>query len=251
LTSSVLSFIPHFSFLISLVTQGGENEGDGNVDGVEEQGQELWNLPDTSILFHRYLESGKMMNVYDWYESFYDALEMQRRESAKARKREENQKLKLKLKAREKEKKASTSATTTPRRNSSPKKNRGGSRSLSPRKKGKAQNTRDAEDVDLDAEIETKGMRADEGGGAYDKIKDTAKGTGRNTGKDKATEDEDTEKEIEPEPEPEFESEEKWNLMVQARFMRALHELDYLGFIKHTGRKADHVLRTVFEVVES
>ncbi|KAJ7294107.1 hypothetical protein C8J57DRAFT_1211464, partial [Mycena rebaudengoi] len=29
---------------------------------------------------------------------------------------------------------------------------------------------------------------------------------------------------------------EMWKLSVQARFMRALHELDYLGFVKHTGR---------------
>jgi origin recognition complex subunit 3 len=41
---------------------------------------------------------------------------------------------------------------------------------------------------------------------------------------------------------------EEWKLEVQARFIRALHELDYLGFVKHTGRKRDHVLRTVFEV---
>lgn len=44
------------------------------------------------------------------------------------------------------------------------------------------------------------------------------------------------------------EEEEKWNTEVHARFMRALHELDYIGFIKHTGRKADHVLRVVFEI---
>ena len=44
------------------------------------------------------------------------------------------------------------------------------------------------------------------------------------------------------------EGEERWKVEIQARFIRALHELDYLGFIKHTGRKADHVVRTVFEV---
>jgi len=44
------------------------------------------------------------------------------------------------------------------------------------------------------------------------------------------------------------EEEEKWKVEIQARFIRALHELDYLGFIKHTGRKADHVVRSVFEV---
>jgi len=42
--------------------------------------------------------------------------------------------------------------------------------------------------------------------------------------------------------------EEKWAVEVQARFVRAMHELDYLGFIKHTGRKADHLIRTVFDI---
>lgn len=46
------------------------------------------------------------------------------------------------------------------------------------------------------------------------------------------------------------EAEEKWKLEVRARFIRALHELDYLGFIKHTRRKRDHVLRTVFDIVD-
>lgn len=46
-------------------------------------------------------------------------------------------------------------------------------------------------------------------------------------------------------------NEEKWKLQVQARFIRALHELDYLGFVKHTGRKADHVIRTVFDVCDT
>ncbi|KAJ7633699.1 origin recognition complex subunit 3 N-terminus-domain-containing protein [Mycena rosella] len=51
------------------------------------------------------------------------------------------------------------------------------------------------------------------------------------------------------------EDDEKWKLGVQARFMRALHELDYLGLIKHTsrgggGRKGEYVLRTVLGVLE-
>ena len=49
------------------------------------------------------------------------------------------------------------------------------------------------------------------------------------------------------EDEDEDAEEEKWKMHVQARFMRALHELDYLGFVKHTGRKADHIVRTVYD----
>ncbi|KAG5642531.1 hypothetical protein DXG03_002604 [Asterophora parasitica] len=113
----------------------------------------LWELPDTSILFHRYLDSGRMINLYDWFESFRLELETQRE----------------KLKSRAK------------------------SRPRSPTKRSK---------------------------------KGTAKAV----------------------DEPEEKDEETWKLEVQARFMRALQELDYLGFIKHTGRKADHVQRVVFDI---
>jgi origin recognition complex subunit 3 len=58
-----------------------------------------------------------------------------------------------------------------------------------------------------------------------------------------------------PEEEEDLETEEtleRWKIEVNARFIRALHELDYLGFIKHTKRKgkADHVLRTLFDVAD-
>lgn len=104
----------------------------------------IWELPDTSILFKRYLDSGKMINVYDWFESFKNVLDSQRDHLA------------------------------------------------SPRKRGRS------------------------------KAKSQPP---------EATRDDD-----------------KWDAEVQARFIRALHELDYLGFIKHTNRKADHLLRTVFDV---
>ena len=43
---------------------------------------------------------------------------------------------------------------------------------------------------------------------------------------------------------------EKWGMEVQARFIRGVHDLDLVGFLKHTGRKPDHVARTVFDVSE-
>lgn len=49
-------------------------------------------------------------------------------------------------------------------------------------------------------------------------------------------------------PEESEEQLEKWRMETQARFIRSLHELDYIGLVKHTGRKADHVMRTVFDV---
>lgn len=136
------------------------------------QNPELWELPDTSILFRRYLDSGKMINVYDWFESFAVVLESQRRN---ARRQE------------------------------------------------------------LQAQLEA----------AKSKGKGKARESPRKRGKQKQVENEEEEDEEEDE-----EAQEKWKLEVQARFIRALHELDYLGFIKHTGRKKDHVLRTVFDVVD-
>jgi len=98
----------------------------------------IWKLPDTSILFRRYLEAGRMINVYDWYESFSQVIESQRSHLA----------------------------------------------------------------------LPTgEGSRADE-------------------------------------------DEEEWKMHVQARFVRALHTLDFVGLVKHTGRKADHVMRTVYDMPE-
>lgn len=113
----------------------------------------LSELPDSSILFHRYLDSGKMINVYDWFESFKVVLEEQRKQ--------------LKQKSR------------------------GSPRKSSPRK-GKGKEKKEAN--------------------GYTPM-----------------------------------SAEKWRMQVQARFMRAMQELDYIGLIKHTGRKPDHVLRTIFD----
>jgi len=96
----------------------------------------IWKLPDVSILFRRYLEAGRMINVYDWYESFSQVIEAQRSH-------------------------------------------------LAPADEGE----RDGQ-------------------------------------------------------------EEEWKMHVQARFVRALHTLDHIGLVKHTGRKAEHVMRTVYDMPE-
>lgn len=119
-----------------------------NHDIANSATKSIWELPDTSILFKRYLDSGKMINVYDWFESFKIVLDSQRTHLKE------------------------TGNATSPRK----------------RGKGKAKQP----------QLET--------------------------------------------------TDEKWTVEVQARFVRAMHELDYLGFIKHTGRKADHLIRTVFDI---
>ncbi|TEB32692.1 hypothetical protein FA13DRAFT_1686816 [Coprinellus micaceus] len=150
----------------------------------------LWRLPDTSILFRRYLDSGRMVNVYDWFESFQAVLETQKEELKKQSARGRKRKASAKGKEKGTKKRASVS-----------------SKKQSGKGKGKQRQLDDDEagEDEMDADGE-------EGEGE--------------------------------------DAEEKWKLEVQARFMRALHELDYLAFIKHTKRRADHVVRTVFEVNE-
>ncbi|KAF9451117.1 hypothetical protein P691DRAFT_787904 [Macrolepiota fuliginosa MF-IS2] len=140
----------------------------------------LHNFPDTSILFRRYLDSGKLINIYDWYESFRAVLDVQREE------RERVRRLRAKGKRKEKGKEKG-------RR----------SRTASPTKKGKGK-----QKAVVDEEI-IEG-REEDGAGELD--------------------------------------DEAWQREVQARFVRALHELDYLGFVKHTGRRVEHVARVVFDV---
>ncbi|KAG6820628.1 hypothetical protein H0H93_014231 [Arthromyces matolae] len=120
-------------------------------------GPSIWELPDTSILFHRYLDSGKLLNVYDWFTAFKQDLETQRENLLETRRLAKSK-----------------------------------SNTKSPRKRGKGK----TKEINVESE----------------------------------------------------ESLEQWEMQVQARFIRALQELDYLGFLKHTGRKVDHVQRVVFDM---
>ncbi|KAJ3713642.1 origin recognition complex subunit 3 N-terminus-domain-containing protein [Lentinula raphanica] len=167
----------------------------------EETGEDevpLHTLPDTSILFHRYLESGKIINVYDWFESFHAVLNVQRREAI-TRSAKERERDRIKGKGKEVS------------RNTSPEKKGKGTGKKSSRGKGKVKGTTD-EGADADVNM-------------------------------------DAQKELRKEqPDSNPDSDETQQILVQARFIRALHELDFLGLIKHTRRKPDHVLRTLFEV---
>lgn len=118
----------------------------------------MWELPDTSILFKGYLEAGRTINVFDWYQSFAAVLETQRQ----------------------------------------------------------------------------KGMEAGDQKQASDSLSDGAV-------RDRMESEEVMEGEG---------GDERWGMEVQARFIRGIHELDLMGFLKHTGRKPDHIARTVFDVSE-
>ncbi|KAK1229901.1 Origin recognition complex subunit 3 [Marasmius sp. AFHP31] len=134
--------------------------------------EKLAEYSDTSILFRRYLDSGKMINVYDWFDSFHAIAEGQRKELKERRM----------AAALEDRRAGAIQVPETPSKRNSTKKNR-------------------KEKVLVEAP-------------------------------------------------PEEDDEEKWNIQVQARFTRALHELDCMGFVKHTRRKQDSVLRTVFDVAD-
>jgi len=123
---------------------------------------DLADLPDSTILFKRYLDSGRLINAYDWFESFKSVLDVQR----------ERQRV--------------------------------------------------------------------------------AQGKGKGKAKARATKGAKRKRDALSESEPEAEEDdEEWKVQVQTRFMRALHELDQLGFIVHTGRKEEHVQRTVFDMDDS
>ncbi|KZS97008.1 hypothetical protein SISNIDRAFT_493788 [Sistotremastrum niveocremeum HHB9708] len=126
-TEELLNPAPHATVVSGLLATSGA-ESNGNVQTPTGA------LPDAAILFERYMESGRMINVYDWFQSFSGTLDAEREAKEAKNERQVAQK--------------------------------------------------------TDAE---------------------------------------------------------WNEEVQGRFLRAMHELDFLGFLKQTGRKADHVMRTAFD----
>ncbi|KAI5994190.1 origin recognition complex subunit 3 N-terminus-domain-containing protein [Pisolithus albus] len=175
--ASILAGLLHpqeFSTSIAANRRSAHSTGDED----EDEDDSLMHMPDTTILFQRYLESGKMINVYDWFESFAVVLEEQRRRRQRTQIRN----------LPERNRRSPT--PRTPRTPQTPSRHgRGG--------KGRQRKEQESDDP--------------------------------------------------PEQQAEEDTEENWRLKVQARFIRALHELDYVGFIRHTGRRADHVMRTVFD----
>lgn len=135
----------------------------GNEQDAEGETPAVWELPDTSILFRGYLEAGRMINVFDWYQTFASTLEARQRQGSEA------------------------------------------------------EDHARAGNFPSDGSVNGRGQIDDEGptsGGGGDF------GDGR------------------------------WEMEIQARFIRGVHELDFMGFLKHTGRKPEHVARTVFDVSE-
>lgn len=168
-------------------------------------------IPDTALLFKGYLESGRMVNVYDWYMSFKEGLDARRRSEratqekslARTRGKKDRQKARKRRGPRER--------SVSP----SPSRGRGRGRGRGGGLRGRGRGGKNAERPHAEPE-------SDEGGDASDETSD--------------------EEDMNPEERERKESE------AHARFIRSIQELDLLGFIKHTGRKADHVQKTVFDL---
>ena len=148
----------------SYATQNPHPErGTGDSGGAEGEVPAVWELPDTNILFRGYLEAGRMINVFDWYQSFAAVLETQRQKG-----------------------------------------------------------------LEIGDRKQVGNSPSD--GAAYQRRQSDSGEVMRDDGE-----------EVE---------DEKWGMEVQARFIRGVHELDFMGFLRNTGRKPDHVTRTVFDVSE-
>ncbi|EKM78495.1 hypothetical protein AGABI1DRAFT_9633, partial [Agaricus bisporus var. burnettii JB137-S8] len=144
-------------------------------------------LPDTSILFNRYMNgAGKLINVYDWYQSFKSVLEIQRKEQEEEEEEQSKRRVEEEVLGTKKGK-AKRKAKT------------------SPTKKGKTKEKTQLEDNEHETQRQSTTI---------------------------------------------INNNESYQQEIQARFIRSLHELDYLGFLKHTGRRKEHVVRTVFDVVD-
>ncbi|OSX58265.1 hypothetical protein POSPLADRAFT_1067556 [Postia placenta MAD-698-R-SB12] len=168
------------------IPQDKAETGSADQDVREDEGEDEDGLPDTALLFRRYAEAGRLVNVYDWFQSFAGALDGRRRRERRA---------------------AVTSSGNAHAH--------GVSGAVSNGKgKGRAR-----------AHIPMEVDGADEDAGRSEEEES------------ELGEDEDEE------------VAEAWRIEVQVRFIRALHELDYLGVVKPTGRKADHVVRTLYDVI--
>ncbi|KAF8309961.1 origin recognition complex subunit 3 N-terminus-domain-containing protein [Cantharellus anzutake] len=127
--------------------------------------------PDTSVIFRRYLESGKMVNIYDWFESYVQAMEGEPRP-----------------------------------------------------KEGK-------DDVHTNDGLGDSAMHE----ATHRSVAGLDESASRKEGTDNVTP---TDALSQGSP--------QWKRELQARFLHSLHELDLLGLVKATGRKRDHLARTLF-----
>ena len=156
------------------------------------------------------------MNVYDWYESFALSLEQQEEQ------RQRRQQQKQKHRSREARKAAGETKVD---------KAALAGRSLRSRLK----NGNERKDNIVDRKKSQLGLTV------------TSENEDQE-GEGGESEGERNDAEMESEADEDEEETQRRKREIQARFIRSLHELDFLGFVKHTGRKVDHVVKTSFDL---
>ncbi|XP_006455326.1 hypothetical protein AGABI2DRAFT_58460, partial [Agaricus bisporus var. bisporus H97] len=165
----------------TIINEDEEDEEDEHTTTTRMEKKSIHEFPDTSILFNRYMNgAGKLINVYDWYQSFKSVLEIQRKEEEEEEEEQSKRRVEEEVRGKKKGK-----AKKKPK--------------TSPTKKGKTKEKTQLEDNEHESTTI-------------------------------------------------IDNNESYQQEIQARFIRSLHELDYLGFLKHTGRRKEHVVRTVFDV---
>ncbi|EJD01785.1 uncharacterized protein FOMMEDRAFT_123809 [Fomitiporia mediterranea MF3/22] len=197
----------------ALMQENRKRRAGNGIDGADAEDLN----PDTVLLFKGYLESGRMTNVYDWYMSFKEYLEARRRTTeVRWRGKKDRHKAVRKIGDASRDPGSAPSSPTKARvRGRGRPRGRGGSGRG--RGRGRGRGTRGGRE---------RTVADNEGGTSYSETSD------------------DSENELR------LAEHERWEAEVQARFIRSVQELDLLGFIKHTGRKADHVQKTMHESAE-
>ena len=192
---------------------GSVGSGQGTTDDLAQTSREMGSeaVPDLTLLFRLYLESGKTINVYDWFQAFEVTLRAER-------KRVETAKRKVEV---EKSKKTSLNG----------RKGRDKAKGVHSSPIKKAKRKREVEETPTKRRPGRPRRRAASLEQDHSSSSDDAK-------------DSDSEMEMDDE------EAERWQREVLFRFLRSVQELDFLGFLKHTRRKRDHVAKTVFDLPE-
>lgn len=234
----------------------------------EEEAEEDF-VTDTSLLFRGYQAGGRMLNVYDWYAAFKEALDGRRRAARKPARGQNptNGKGKGKQKAEDSDSDAEDEVVEahlrSPSKRGRPRgrgrgRGRGGRGSAGVGVSGSGRGNTNgsgsghavgaASGADADAsnhpDRNEDSTNPDEG---HEREHDH---NGEEAVADGTNHDDDSSSDSEDGKSLEGEERENWEAEVQVRFMRGVHELDVLGFVKHTGRRGEHVVKTVFEPLE-
>lgn len=201
-------------------------------------------IPDTCVAFQRYLESGRVVNVYDWFAAFSGTLKGLETKSKK--------KGRALIQAHEK---GSTGPDVGPKAKSGRGRERG-------RGRGRVRNgahvppssssSRSPSPPPSPTKSRGRGRGRARGRprGRPNGVGQRGRGAETQNAADDQGDPDTSESSSDDDDDESDDARSKREAQVQARFLRAVQELDFLGFVKHTGRRAEHVQKTVFDPPE-